>query len=805
MAERIEVLLVLNDRDFASKAQRAKNDISDLSGAANGAGGAFSNFGGRVAGAAAALGGIAGVIGGIKSALTIASDFEKTSIALETMTGSAGGSIKALEIMREYARNTAFEFKELAAAAPLLAAISPTFGDLRKNVKLAGDIAVAFGMSYQDAAQSLQRAFSAGAQSADMFRERGVLAAAGFQAGVSYSVEETRKKFEEFGRSLDGAAEKANKTFAGAVSQLTDGLDDFRLKLGEAISPEFTAFLQIIDEQFKANKKSTDAFATSLGRNIVDAFFAFLRGGAVVVDLLLTMGGVVNDLGKAFWNTFGDVITFVANNAVKGLGFVAQQLATVGIALGKLVATVTGNDDLEEFFRGIQRGARALAEGGIPALGRAFKEFNKGIAVTTARDYVENLIAQIEARAAASRKAAQEAKDAADKLTDASTIKVGAQNAGNELDKLIKKVKEFREELKEIRTLDQYIAAYEKLSAISKELGRDNKDVQAAFDALRSTFSKTFDEFRDVKSLEEFEKQYLKLKDTLAKEIITPAQFDDAMKPLDQGFRKIASKLSDSAGFDEIFRQFDLYKILATRGVLTTEQFAEAQRQLGRAVAGIKFDEGFMSLQEYERQLGQLKKAQDLGIITMDEFKSKKEQLDRVFLQSEGLGRFIDLLGRAQQALSEDLATALLEGQSILDSFKNFFKAIIKQIIADIIRLSILQPIIASIFGVFGYTPTFAAGGAITSVVKTPPAAIPGMANGGSVIKNKPYVIGERGPELFVPSSSGTIIPNDQMMGSTTVNYNIQAVDARSFKELVAQDPEFIYSVTRAGQRRLPR
>ena len=36
---------------------------------------------------------------------------------------------------------------------------------------------------------------------------------------------------------------------------------------------------------------------------------------------------------------------------------------------------------------------------------------------------------------------------------------------------------------------------------------------------------------------------------------------------------------------------------------------------------------------------------------------------------------------------------------------------------------------------------------------------LPGRADGGPVIGSKPYVVGERGPELFVPAESGTIIP----------------------------------------------
>jgi len=56
-------------------------------------------------------------------------------------------------------------------------------------------------------------------------------------------------------------------------------------------------------------------------------------------------------------------------------------------------------------------------------------------------------------------------------------------------------------------------------------------------------------------------------------------------------------------------------------------------------------------------------------------------------------------------------------------------------------------------------------------------------------------------------SQSGNIIPNNRiggMGGSTNITYNINAVDAPSFQQLVARDPEFIYNVSRMGARRTP-
>ena len=50
------------------------------------------------------------------------------------------------------------------------------------------------------------------------------------------------------------------------------------------------------------------------------------------------------------------------------------------------------------------------------------------------------------------------------------------------------------------------------------------------------------------------------------------------------------------------------------------------------------------------------------------------------------------------------------------------------------------------------------------------------FANGGRPPVGRPSIVGEKGPELFVPRRSGTIIPNDKLGGgSTNINVNIDA------------------------------
>ena len=63
------------------------------------------------------------------------------------------------------------------------------------------------------------------------------------------------------------------------------------------------------------------------------------------------------------------------------------------------------------------------------------------------------------------------------------------------------------------------------------------------------------------------------------------------------------------------------------------------------------------------------------------------------------------------------------------------------------------------------------------------------FAKGGAVSKGQPVVVGERGPELFVPNSTGQITQSARGTsgGSTTVNFNINTVDASGFEELLVR------------------
>ena len=73
------------------------------------------------------------------------------------------------------------------------------------------------------------------------------------------------------------------------------------------------------------------------------------------------------------------------------------------------------------------------------------------------------------------------------------------------------------------------------------------------------------------------------------------------------------------------------------------------------------------------------------------------------------------------------------------------------------------------------------------------------FAEGGSVRGGMPITVGERGRELFIPSSNGTIVPNHDLGGGMNITFNIQANDVRGIKELLIDNRATIINLVNQG------
>ena len=83
---------------------------------------------------------------------------------------------------------------------------------------------------------------------------------------------------------------------------------------------------------------------------------------------------------------------------------------------------------------------------------------------------------------------------------------------------------------------------------------------------------------------------------------------------------------------------------------------------------------------------------------------------------------------------------------------------------------------------------------------------VPMKAEGGAI--DGPAIVGEKGPELFIPKSAGTIIPNNRMqtaMGNnqTVNNYTINAIDTKSFEQRLLESPNAIWAANQYANKSL--
>ena len=126
---------------------------------------------------------------------------------------------------------------------------------------------------------------------------------------------------------------------------------------------------------------------------------------------------------------------------------------------------------------------------------------------------------------------------------------------------------------------------------------------------------------------------------------------------------------------------------------------------------------------------------------------------------------FAQEAARSMQAAFADFLFDPVENglKGMLAGFINVIRRMLAELAA--------QQLLSAFFGAFAGT-----GGIVGDFASAALAAIKPRAKGGPVSGNSPYLVGERGPELFVPSTAGTVLPNGVGMGGgVAVSYNIDA------------------------------
>lgn len=417
--------------------------------------------------------------------------------------------------------------------------------------------------------------------------------------------------------------------------------------------------------------------------------------------------------------------------------------------------------------------------------------FVAGLTDTSASDFVEKLIGGAEARAKA-RKAAEDAAKAAADVKGHENIKTPT----TKFDELIREAREREEVLSLINVTNQAREVETTLIKEQQKLRREGQELtDAQVDQLRTqltvnqSLSDQVDVMTNLRSRTETQqRQQDAANAAFDRGAISASEYAKALRVIDQnaetGFQKQAkdlelqnqvlsvitlnnaerqlaielqsriNELNNDGSGDQVTdaERSRLAALIASNQALQRQnELIEAAQTPQEALATTiedataAFDRGAISATQYDKIINDATRdAADLGLTLQDGVTSgvlkAMDTLKDIASVTENV--FVNAFQSAEDALVSFAQT----GQF---NFKQFATSIIGDILRVVSRLLILQGIQA-IAGVSG-------GGESGGF-----ANFHARADGGDVAANRPYLVGEEGPELFVPNNSGNIIPHDQ-------------------------------------------
>jgi hypothetical protein len=178
----------------------------------------------------------------------------------------------------------------------------------------------------------------------------------------------------------------------------------------------------------------------------------------------------------------------------------------------------------------------------------------------------------------------------------------------------------------------------------------------------------------------------------------------------------------------------------------------------------------------------------DKGIQQLETYQKELDALtEKTAMAKQGA----EGIGTAFSGAFQSLVTGTQTAQEALAGFFNGVAEAFMNMATEIIAKMITMYAFKTLLGLFGggggslfsgqgpvTMPATGVGGGASMFM---PGAVNFRANGGPVTSGSPYIVGERGPELFVPGRSGSIVPNNQLAGGGDTNVVVN-VDASGSK-----------------------
>tara|TARA_R110000824_G_scaffold148309_3_gene318011 strand:- start:2385 stop:4655 length:2271 start_codon:yes stop_codon:yes gene_type:complete len=741
--------------------KRAQANLKALQAQTGGLTRGFKSLGVALAGFAAGA--------AIKGIVDITAKFEDLQTTLGSVFGSATKGAQAFSAIQAMATKTQFGIEDLSNTFIKLAGagIQPT----QKLLKTFTDTA-AVTTDQIGTLQAITDLFSRTTQGGLGLEELNRLGDRGIPVFeiLAQKLGITRNEVSEFGKSAEGArkitealASGLDERFGGATAarlgNLSTLMSNFSIAIknaagsvGQTMGPALKNLITQITDFITKNQSLAETIGTVLGAALQGV--SFLLGqlaenaklvGSVVTGLTIAMGakGLV-----------GVLKMLTAGFKALTLAMIKNPFGLLAVAVASLIAYLSFENGLGRTFVQIKAA--------LDVLGVAFGKFTAFLSDKVGKvvswlkdrfyDFIQVLIDSYNAIATII--------PGLDKISS-SARELGAvvqDKVGDALEYAAGKANEMK---------DAIVAAIPpEVLAQYAELKKAVQDAGTAYDATIAKAKESAGAIKDASQIPGIKAGGVILPKAQTKEEIKNAKkLEDSMKSLTDRLLPLQAAKKRYAEETNLLNQ------ALKSGKLTTDQHRLALENLNK---------------EYQEFLkGQTGAARDWASgwktamdTYIDDATNAAAAANRVFT-------------KATQGMEDAIVGFAKTG-------KFEFKSLLNSIVDELLRTQIKQ-LFANLFSAGSGSGSTGGSNILGSLGK-----LLGFANGGVIPTNAPVVVGERGPELLMGAKGNKVIPNEQLGGVTQVVYNINAVDSRSFREMVARDPAFLFAVSEQGRRRLP-
>ena len=679
--------------------------------------------------------------------------FQDLNATLKTIQGSASAAAISMDMIRKFTAGTTFQLDEVSQAFIILrnAGLQPTKGMMTDL----GNIAAGMGQRIDSVAKAV---FNATTGEFEMMKQLGIkVKKEGDNITAIFRGVETKMKFntenilnylrtigkEEFA----GAIEDRATTLTGAFSNLMDMTDEFQVAIGDA---GLTATLTGLAREATGVLTVNTQLAHSIG----------VTATAAVDNLASGMRFLIKN-SDHLYGALGALVTLQVASWIRAIGVAMWALALNPV--GALITAVIGLIGYFSFKNGLGRTLQQVTAA-VEYFGGILKKFRDFMAEKVGRviDYVTNAFYSF-------------------------------------VDSLIEGYNKIARILPLIEEIEH--TSHGLQLTISKGFGNAYEWVEGKadgfYDAVIAGTDKALDSTKDLtKTITDAGKEY----DKIQKQILDARRFANMLAEGSLGAAMLltttsdAKKGTDVGGMTEAVRKQLDKKVQAIKASLRSEQrviddkrnkdLQDLKDYYGNRIA---FDEDYLKM-KYEleekwaratERLSQKRINKQFDIIkdgNMSEIDLTKMSKEEVFELTKKTGR---------QAL-EDLAQVNKKAFD-LNKAMNIASAIMNT--ATGVTKALAQ---GGVFGPFLAGAILAMGAAQIAIISQQQYA--GRKQGGPVGAGQNYIVGEQGPEVFKAPAGGGMIDN-QLMGTTNINFTVNAIDSADFQDALAENRTAILSI----------